>query len=96
MNKEILNINIARNYGAKSLRNIKIRNKTLTILNNLHFEIETNRFKMFLIGSKLIIKSFIKYALRFEKDPIADIVKHFVITLGVLMLLSISLVHFIK
>ena len=71
-------------------------NKEIAILNNLTFKIETNKFKVFLIGSKLVIKSFIRFALRFEKDPIVDIVKHFVITLGVLMLLSISLVHFIK
>ena len=71
-------------------------NKEIAILNNLTFKIETNKFKVFLIGSKFVIKSFIRFALRFEKDPIVDIVKHFVITLGVLMLLSISLVHFIK
>ena len=93
MNKNKIDPQRITFYGGKN--QVASKNVVAT-LNALHFDIETNKFKMFLIGSKLIAKSFIKYALRFEKDPIVDIVIHFVITLSFLMLLSISLVHFIK
>ena len=70
--------------------------KEIAILNNLHFDIETNKLKVFLIGSKLIIKSFIKYALRFEKNPLFDMIKCFTFTFSTLGLLALFLVHITK
>ena len=68
MNKNTLNINILRNNDKvrnNEYTNLPVNNdihfKTLTTLNNIHFDIETNKFKVLLIATKLIIKSFIKY-----------------------------------
>ena len=98
MNKNTLNINILRNNDKvrnNEYTNLPVNNdihfKTLTTLNNIHFDIETNKFKVFLIATKLIIKSFIKFAVRTEKSPLIDMIKCFTFTISTLGLLSLFL-----
>ncbi len=103
MNKNTLNINILRNNDKvrnNEYTNLPVNNdihfKTLTTLNNIHFDIETNKFKVFLIATKLIIKSFIKFAVRTEKSPLIDMIKCFTFTISTLGLLSLFLIHITK